>query len=339
MWNRLTFLIAFTLIALTTFSKGKKDFTAVFYNVENLFDTINDPDKLDDDFTPEGELKYNSERYVQKLDKLSKVLASINKENLPEIIGLCEIENRSVLNDLIKTDNLKKGKYGIVQFESPDKRGIDCALLYRKGQFRILKQDTIGIHFTWDKEFKTRDILYVQGLAGKKDTLNVFVNHWPSRRGGEEVSEKNRIFVAEQLKLAINTLQEKNPEAKIIIMGDFNDEPKNKSVTEALGAGNCKNTSDPKALYNFMYDIQEQGLGSYNYRGNWNMLDNLIVSNSLFTSKKGLSTKHDAGKIFTEEWICFKNKNGVLIPNRTYAGPKYLGGYSDHFPVFFHMEY
>ncbi|BAX81262.1 endonuclease/exonuclease/phosphatase family protein [Labilibaculum antarcticum] len=333
-------LLFFLMVALIAFScsQEKKEYTIAFYNVENLFDTINDPDTRDDDFTPEGKLEYTAERYQKKLTNLSSVLSSINKNSFPAIIGLCEIENRSVLDALIGQDKLKDAEYGIAHTDSPDARGIDCALLYKKNEFKYLNHNTIGIHFPNEPNFKTRDILYVQGILGAADTLNIFVNHWPSRIGGMEKSEKNRVFVAEQLKLAVNKLQEKNPKAKIIIMGDFNDEPNNKSAEEALAATNNTNTSNPKALYNLMYDLKLEGKGTYNYKGNWNMLDNLIVSNSLISNTDGIHTNHKSGRIFTEEWICYKNPDGLSLPSRSYAGPRYFGGYSDHFPVYFQLS-
>jgi predicted extracellular nuclease len=334
-------LLLVLTVALLAFScsQEKKEYSIAFYNVENLFDTLNDPNTWDDDFTPDGKLEYTKKRYENKLTHLSEVLSSINKNELPAIIGLCEIENRSVLEDLIDQEKLKKGKYGIVQTDSPDARGIDCALLYQKSAFKPLNQNFIGIHFPSEPNFKTRDILHVQGVLAAKDTLDIFVNHWPSRRGGMEESEKYRVFVAEQLKMALTQVQKKNPDAKIIIMGDFNDEPTNKSAEEILGATNKKDSSNPEELYNLMYDLKMDGKGSYNYQGNWNMLDNLIVSNSLLTNTKGLHTNHDAGKIFTEEWFCYQNPNGIYVPSRSYSGPKYYGGYSDHFPVYFQIGY
>ena len=335
MLKKALLLLVATLLCLSAFSKGKKELTVVFYNVENLFDTINQPDKRDGDFTPQGKLNWDTKRYHDKVSKLSYVLSSINKEVLPGIIGLCEVENRNVIEDLIDQERLKKGKYKIVHDESPDKRGIDCALIYRKDEFKYLKHKTINIEFPWDKEYKTRDILYVQGLVGKKDTLNIFVNHWPSRRGGQEKSEPNRIYVAMQLKKAIDNIQEENPFAKIIIMGDFNDEPTDKAIIETLNADNNKNTTNPMGLYNLMYDIQANGEGSYNYKDDWNMLDNLIVSNSLLGDAKGFKTKHNAGNIYRNKHICFKNNKGIYTPSRTYGGPRYYGGFSDHFPVYF----
>jgi predicted extracellular nuclease len=338
MLKKALLLFAAIIICLSSFSKGKKELTVVFYNVENLFDTINHPDKRDGDFTPLGKLSWDTKRYNDKVSKLSYVLSSINKKALPGIIGLCEIENREVIEDLIDQERLKKGKYRIAHTESPDKRGIDCALIYRKDEFKYLKHETINIEFPWDKEYKTRDILYVQGLVGRKDTLNIFVNHWPSRRGGQEKSEPSRIFVAKQLKKAVDSIQAKNPFAKIIIMGDFNDEPTDKAVVETLKANNDRNTANPMGLFNLMYDLQANNEGSYSYRGDWNMLDNIIVSNSLLNESRGYQALHNAGRIYRNKHICYKNKQGANVPSRTFAGPKYYGGFSDHFPVYFKLK-
>lgn len=336
MLKKLFFLVPLALFIYSC-NVEKKEYTVAFYNVENLFDTINDPIKWDDDFTPKGKLKFTAERYSKKLEKLSSVLSAIDTLNLPSIIGLCEVENRTVLEDLISQDNLKSGNYAIAHSESPDKRGIDCALLYKKDDFQYLNHEVINIQFPWEPDYKTRDILNVTGIMGT-DTLHIFVNHWPSRRGGQKKSEKNRVFVAKQLKKAVNKIQSKNEHAKIIIMGDFNDEPNNVSVTNTLLATNNKESKKASDLYNLMYDLQANGKGSYNYRGNWNMLDNLIISKELIYASNGLKTNYSAGKIFTEHWICYKTKNGEYAPNRTYVGPKYYGGYSDHFPVYFKLK-
>ncbi|WP_282126230.1 endonuclease/exonuclease/phosphatase family protein [Marinifilum flexuosum] len=336
MFRKLLLLISVAFV-IASCNQQTKDYTVAFYNVENLFDTINHPEKWDDDFTPEGKLKFNGERYQDKLEKLAQVLSSMDTLRLPSIIGLCEIENKKVIEDLCKQETLIEGNYGIAHSESPDKRGIDCALIYKKEDFKYLKHEAIYIQFPWEPNYKTRDILYVEGIIGT-DTVHIFVNHWPSRRGGLEKSEKNRVFVAEQLKSAVDGIQTKNPTAKIIIMGDFNDEPTNKSVSQTLNAGNNQNSSNPSYLYNLVYNMDAKGEGTYNYRGNWNMLDNLIVSNSLLNDKNGLHTSFDAGKIFKEEWICYKNKKGILVPSRTYGGLNYYGGYSDHFPVYFKIS-
>ncbi len=326
-------LFFIVIILLSACDKPQKKFTVAFYNVENLFDTINTPKKHDDEFTPTGWLQYTSKRYQKKLKNISKVIAAIDSVYLPTLVGLCEIENRGVLIDLVNQPALKQGDYDIVHIESPDRRGIDCALLYQKQHFKFLEKTAIGINFPNDPEHKTRDILYVKGIL-KTDTMHIFINHWPSRIGGQERSEPSRVFVAQQLRKAVTAIQNKNSRANVIIMGDFNDEPINIAVTQTLQSGN-KKTDDTKYLYNLTYDLKLQNKGSYNYKGRWNMLDNIIVSNELILDKKSLHTYHNSCSVFQPKWICFRKRNNKYVPNRTYAGREYYGGYSDHFPVYF----
>jgi len=314
---------------------AKKIITVVFYNVENLFDTLNQQGERDGEFTPTGKNKWTSERYNKKVNDIAHVLADVNKNELPEIIGLCEIENKAVLNDLVKTPALKAGKYEIAQFESPDYRGIDCALLYRPDEFKLLAKSPVRVTFSDEPEFTTRDILYVKGELPNHEELHIFVNHWPSRIDGLEKSQPKRLEAARILKHKIDSVLLKNPSANILVMGDMNDEPSNRSLNEVLGA---KIPGTPNArLVNLMYPIHQKKLGSYNYRGNWNMLDNMIVSTSLL-DKKGFCCVDQQGFVFSEKWMQNIDKNGVMYPNRTYGGPNYYGGVSDHFPVFIKLS-
>jgi predicted extracellular nuclease len=339
-----------TLILLFLFSaiasgqkatfKPKKSFTVVFYNVENLFDTINDPLTQDDEFTPDSEKNWNTERYRKKLEDISKVLSSINNKELPEIIGLCEIENRKVLQDLIKTGKLKKEEYGIVHEESPDIRGIDVALLYRKDEFDYISHKRIPVIFRFDSTLKTRDILYVKGKTTGSDIFHIFVNHWSSRTESQQQTERKRIFSAVTLRKSVDSIFNFEPEAKIIIIGDFNDEPTNMSLFSILNATNKQKNAGPRDLYNLMYDKHNfENSGTYSYKGNWNMLDNLIVSKSLITDKKNYHIDYNGGKIYRESWIMYDNpKIGELTPNKTYAGNIYFGGVSDHLPVYMVLQ-
>ena len=313
----------------------RKNMTVVFYNVENLFDTENEPGKSDGEFTPEGEKKWDQQRYGKKLADIAKVLTSVNETELPEIIGLCEVENRSVLEDLIETGKLASREYKIVHHESPDFRGIDCALLYRPDEFKVLHHQPIKISFKNEPDYKTRDILYVKGRTVNREKLHIFVNHWPSRIGGTEKSEPNRVQVATILKEKIDSISQTSSNAKIIVMGDMNDEPDNKSLQQILGAK--KPAEETAQLRNLMFPADENGEGSYNYRGNWNMLDNLVVSKNLL-DEKGFQVTNKQGYIFQKEWMEYKNRNGGVSPNRTYGGPNYYGGISDHFPVYFKLQ-
>ena len=312
-----------------------RNMTVAFYNVENLFDMQNEPGKQDGEFTPQGNKKWTMARYQTKLQDVSKVISSINEGDLPEIVGLAEVENEKVLNDLIQTGLLAKGKYAVVHQESPDFRGIDCALIYRQEEFKVLKHMAIPVHFEEDPNYKTRDILYVKGKAPDREVFHIFVNHWPSRIGGLEKTEPNRVEVARILKSKIDSVLKDDPKANIIVMGDMNDEPANKSVNEILNAQNPEEGSS--TLVNLMYPADMEGKGTYYYRGEWNMLDNLIVSQSLLDNK-GFRCAEKKGFIYHETWMEYKNRDGVATPNRTYGGPNYYGGVSDHFPVYFRLR-
>lgn len=309
----------------------KRNLTVVFYNVENLFDTANNQGARDGEFTPTGANKWTTERYVKKLNDVGRVLSSINKNELPEIIGLCEIENRNVLNDLLKTKSLRTGKYEVVHFESPDYRGIDCAFIFRPDEFKLISKKPVHVSFSDDREYSTRDILYVKGETLNKETWHIFVNHWPSRTSGLLQTEKKRVATAEILKTKTDSIQKVNSKANILIMGDMNDEPSNKSLNQVLGAKNPEMGVAP--LMNLMFPLHLQKKGSYNYRGTWNMLDNIIVSDDLLDDK-GFRCIDRQGFVFREPWMEYKADNGTVSPNRTYGGPDYYGGVSDHFPVF-----
>ena len=313
----------------------KNQLTVVFYNTENLFDTTNNKGARDGEFTPEGKYNWTVTRYGKKLNDIARVLASVNKSELPEIIGLCEIENRNVVNNLIKTNALKNGGYKVVHFESPDYRGIDCALLYRPDEFTVTESRPVRVRFTDDPEYKTRDILYVKGKTLNSKTLHLFVNHWPSRAGGEKETEKKRIAAARILKSKTDSIFGTDSNAHIIIAGDLNDEPSDLSLNMVLGA---KKPGDKNALLlNMMFPEHLAGKGSYNYRGKWNLLDNIVVSKSL-NDGKGIDCIGGKGYIYSEKWMQTVNGSGTKIPFGTYSGSKYTGGISDHFPVYIRLS-
>jgi len=309
----------------------KKDLVAMFYNVENLFDTIDNPLKSDEEYTPGSNKKWNSEKYYTKIDRIAEVVESVPGK-LPVLIGLAEVENEQVLLDLIARKRLRKGKYRIVHFESPDVRGIDVALLYHKRFMKILNKRKIANIFPGNEAYPSRDILYVKGLTKKKDTLHIMVNHWNSRRGGQEKSEGKRVYAANIVRNVVDSIQNIDTNAKVLIMGDFNDEPSNKSLQEILLAK--KEVMNSMHLLNLMYPIKELGLGTYAYRGKWNMLDNIIVSKSLQNDQQGIHLKENKGFVYNPEFVCYKNREGKFFPSRTFSGKKYYAGYSDHFPVF-----
>ncbi len=317
---------------------SNNSFVVMSYNVENLFDTINDPDKDDDDFLPLGKQKWTKERFSHKLKQLSKVIATLNSKNLPSIIGLYEIENKAVVEALAATGSLQKGKYEVVQYESPDKRGIDVAMMYRKNKFTVLSSNAIYVRLPEEPPYPTRDILYTKGLVGKSDTLHLFFNHWPSRRGGAGESEINRIATAALLRNSVDSLFNILPEARIIIMGDFNDYPDNFSITKTLGADTIPLLYKKSGLFNLTYGYEKNNEGTYNFKGDWGMLDQFIVSYGLLKAQKSLHLNINSARILKEQWMLYTNKeNNESKPNSTFGGEKYFGGYSDHLPIFMEL--
>jgi predicted extracellular nuclease len=332
-------LIILSIIFFTSCAPWKnatyRSMTVAFYNVENLFDLENDPYKNDDEFTPASEKQWDSVKYKKKLVDVSRVISGINEGDLPEIVGLCEVENEQVVGDLVRTGLLAKGKYEVVHFESRDFRGIDCALIYRPEEFKVIDHYAIPVRFKDDPDYVTRDILYVKGRTRNREEFHIFVNHWPSRIGGVAQTEPKRIAVARILKGKIDSVRTASSKAQIIVMGDMNDDPDNKSLMEVL---NAQPPSTPGAqLVNLMFPDFKNGKGTYTYRGNWNMLDNLIVSPGLLDDK-GFRCVEEKGHIFREDWMEYKNRDGEISPNRTYGGPNYYGGVSDHFPVYFRLR-
>lgn len=312
-------------------AKGEREAMLVFYNVENLFDTINDPLINDDEFTPESEKNWNSERYESKLQKLAEVIAGIDDDGFPALVGLCEVENEAVLRDLVSRPELKKGKYDIAHSDSPDERGIDVALLYSSKVFTPISHYYLTVPMP-EGERPTRDILHVRGTLKKGPEIHVFVNHWPSRYGGAEESEHKRIAAAEVLRRAITNILTVNPEAYIICMGDFNDYPENKSLRHILKSEIREDA--PIDMVNLMDGMKETKRGSYNYRGDWDFLDQIVVSHTLADTQQVYVKPDVTGPYHKPEMLYIDEKYGDEKPNRTYGGPTYYGGYSDHLPVY-----
>ncbi|MCL7764331.1 endonuclease/exonuclease/phosphatase family protein [Polaribacter sp. Z014] len=319
-----------SMLSFFSSSKRSKDILTVgFYNVENLFDTVNDPKTFDDDFTMNGKNHWNNKRYRDKIKKLGSVISQLGAEksyNVPAIVGLVEVENAKVVKDLVNSKYLKKYHYGFVHYNSPDERGIDVALLYNKQIFELIDSEHFPLYLEDEKGERdyTRDILVVSGnLNG--ELVHILVNHWPSRSEGVEVSEPKRIAAAKLARVIIEGIQANNFDAKIIIMGDFNDDPTNKSVKEFLM------TDD---LFNPMEKILDRdSVGSLTYEGKWNLFDQIIITKNFLDKKEGrLYFKH--AEVFNKKWLkIFKGKLKGS-PFRTYIGPWYQGGFSDHFPVY-----
>ena len=347
MMNKITIIVLVSILFFLNCASNaqfnkyepEKTVTFVFYNVENLFDTLDDPKIMDDEFTPHGFKQWTTERYHKKLNNLSEAIHLINVNELPEFIGVCEVENKQVLYDLTQTDILKKKKYEVVHHDSNDGRGIDVGLLYRTDEFKVNHSELIPIEIIKGfSKYPPREILYVNGKLSEDDELHIFVNHWKSRRGGDKQSEPVRIASAKTLKKKVDEIFSKDSKAKIIICGDLNDEPENKSVSEVLGARKSLSEIKSTGLFNLMYmkSINEQG--SYSYSGDWKMLDNLIVSKSMTENSRGYRVSADGGEVLSDKKILYYNtKADDFVPSKTYGGKNYYGGYSDHLPVYFMM--
>ncbi len=306
-------------------SASKQNIFTVFYNVENLFDTINNPNTNDDEFLPNSEKKWNSSKYFHKINQLARVFSSLSKDknsnNMPDIIGLCEVENKQVINDLLKTPTFSNHNYKIIHQDSPDSRGIDCALLYND-KIQLLNYDFIFIDNPNVKR-ATRDILHAK-LKISDMIFNVFVNHWPSRWGGQKETNHKRVFTAKILRNYININVTKNDYT--LIMGDFNDYPKNESLSKILIEDD---------LVNLMSTDFVLGNGSYNYNSLWNWLDQIIISNNFFQPNVKLKSVGS----YQKEYMLYTNKKGEIRPSRTFGGNNWYGGFSDHLPVYFQFSF
>jgi predicted extracellular nuclease len=325
-------LLLFALIHWMQVSGQKNIRSIAFYNVENLYDTINDPAVDDEEFLPQGKNAWTSERYQRKLNNLARVIDSLGGG--PALLGLCEVENEGVLNDLIQHRLLIGKGYGIVHRNSPDKRGIDVALLYRKADFSPEAVSSLTVKLPGDSAYPTRDILLVSGkLLG--NPMHIFVNHWPSRRGGEQESAGKRMAAAMVAGKAVDSLLKNNRNACIVLVGDFNDQPGDASLLTGLRAEGPSGKSD---LLNLSAALAEKGEGTHSYKEAWNMLDNLIVSRSMAGKTKGLALVPGSAEIYRPVWLQDKYSRHAGAPYRTFAGSKFIGGYSDHFPVFFKLS-
>lgn len=306
--------------------------TVAFYNVENFFDTVDAALKNDNDFTPKGKLVWNYRRYYKKLKKISYVISQIGKDcssNLPVLVGLVEVENTKVLNDLVNHKNLINYGYRYIHFDSKDSRGIDVALLFRDTFFEPVNSKSYPLDFTNEENEieHSRAILLVSGFLNG-ELIHVIVNHWPSRREGAEETAYKRIKAAKLVTEIIDEVKVDDPRAKFIIMGDFNDNPTSKSIEEHL-------VSDD--FFNPMKSLYEKGLGTLTFKKQWFLFDQIIVSKNLLDkdSSKNYFLK---ASVFNKKWLqVFKGKYKGS-PHRTYVGPWYKGGFSDHFPVYINLN-
>jgi len=298
----------------------------MFYNVENLFDILDDPVTDDEEFLPSGLRRWNYNRYNKKINSIYKVIIAAGEWEPPAVVALCEIENRGVLEDLAFGTNLSKFNYRIIHEDSPDQRGIDVCLIYREEIMDVIDYQYIN-PFPDSSGFRTRSILYVRMLAAD-DTLHMIVNHWPSRRGGVLAAEDERIRIAETLRSLIDSLASSQTDPRIIIMGDFNSAPDDQ-VMSVITEG----TREKGAMINLSAMLPDNS-GTYRYHGVWETIDQVLVSEALIKCSRGLYTGKGLLKIFRPDFLLKKdNQYPGLSPYSTYSGYRYQGGFSDHLPV------
>lgn len=313
-------LLISLLLTVSLSSEASDTLRVMFWNVENYFDTRDDPNTMDEAFTPEGENRWTARRMNAKRNAIAKVIISTKSvlNDYPMLVGLAEVENRWVLSQLVSQTTLSKLGYDVIHRDSPDSRGIDVALIFRKDLFEPIKVRSIRVPMP-EAGHTTRDILYVKGIVmSSSDTLHLYVNHWPSKLGGEKASLPSRMSAANTLRRDIDSLiifTQGIP--KIIIMGDFNDTPDSKPISVLLG----------DHLFNLATPLHEKGEGSLKYQGLWEAIDQFIVSSPL---------KDGEMMIFSPDFLLEEDKtfNGKK-PKRTYYGPMYRGGISDHLPILF----
>jgi predicted extracellular nuclease len=316
--------------------RGNASVRAMFYNLENLFDIYDDTLKNDESFLPEGDHHWGSYKYYQKSNNLGKVILAVGGWEGVEIVGLCEVENLKVLKDLTGKTVLKNTQYKIIHKESPDKRGIDVALLYRSDKISVDTVQYVKV-FLGDGQRPTRDILYATLRTANNAKLHVFVNHWPSRYGGQMKSDPKRKMAARVVRGYVDSIMAAEPLANILLMGDFNDEPENESIHDVLLARSDSTFKDTTELYNLMSPIHGNH-GSHKYQGAWGVLDQFMVTKSLFQGQNNLKII-DGPLIFRAPFLMTKEtKFPGMKPYRTYVGFKYSGGYSDHLPIYVDLQ-
>ena len=337
---RFTFFLLF-LLFLTRFSVSQRPVKSgliAFYNLENLFDTIDTPDVIDEEFTPLGSYKWTGKRYHEKLDNMALAISRIGEEDGwkggPAILGVAEIENRNVLEDLVSHPLLKESNYQIVHYDSPDLRGVDVALLYRPRFFRINSSSSpeLVIYNEKGERVFTRDQLVVSGMFDG-DLLHFIVCHWPSRSSGEMTTRPRRIAAATLTRHLVDSLTTMDPDSKVFVMGDLNDDPSDESLTRFLKAGPDPEQLKNGAMFNTMYPLFKKGVGSLNYRDGLNLFDQIIVTKPL-TGNDLSSWKLKIARVFNSSFLMQKDGQYKGYPLRSFAGNVWQGGFSDHFPVY-----
>lgn len=325
--------IAMTMGASAQEKKKYQVFGVAFYNLENLFDTINNNGKYDLEFSPQGDRKWDGAKYWSKLKNMSYSISQMTTKTTPmgpALIGCSEIENRTVLDDLVKQDAVKAWNLQVIHHDSPDLRGVDVGLLYNPRFFQPINVTNHRLVVPQLPKFKTRDQMCVVGLLGGC-RVGVIVNHWPSRRGGSSESSYLREAAASLCASIADSLLKIDPDMGIIIMGDLNDDPGDRSCAVTLGAKKKADEVKQGGFYNPFWSLLDKGIGSYIYRGSWDLFDQIIINYNLLHGLNGLTFMR--GEVLNKEFLKQQSGQYKGYPLRTFSSGVWSNGYSDHFPT------
>ncbi len=331
---------AFLIFTVQIHAQNRPDnFSVLFYNAENLFDTRDDPVTIDEEFTPGGDRRWTYSKLKDKLLNISKVILNASGWEPPQLIALCEVENRNVLEKLLNDTPLQAFPYNIIHKESPDERGIDVAFLYNEDDFYPLNYQYYPLKNEQDSVEETREILYVSGILNETDTLHFFVNHWPSRYGGLMETQSLRNLAAQTLRNLYDTLQQNLSNPKVVIVGDFNDQPQDESIARVLITRGAEEKFGFTDIVNLSEKWTNEEIGTIKYRSQWSVFDQVMVSGSLLLEDKGFITDSQMAQIVKLPFLLEKDERyGGIKTNRTFIGYRYNGGFSDHLPVLLRLK-
>lgn len=312
-----------------------------FYNLENLFDTIDDPTINDEEYLPEGGMHWTGYKYVNKVKNMAYALSQLGTDIDPRgaaVIGVSEIENRGVLEDVVADPVWGGRRMGIVHYDGPDRRGVDVGLLYNPELFTVVHTASHRLNYEANPNFRTRDQLVVSGyLTEMGEKIHIIVNHWPSRYGGEVASRPLRAAAAGLTKHIADSIYQREPHAKIIIMGDLNDDPYNVPCAEVLGAKRTREEVGEYGFFNTMWQMLDRGIGSLYYGGSWNLFDQIIISEPLLNADRTKELSYWKAQVFNKEFLTIQEGKDKGTPKRTHKSGVWLNGYSDHYPTMIYL--
>jgi predicted extracellular nuclease len=319
-------------------ARAQEQVAVAFYNLENFFNPEDNPETNDEDFTPQGNHRYTEEIFRQKTDNMARVLSQLGTSLVPQgaaLIGVCEIEDDRVLQSLISHPDLSGRRYRFIRFDGPDKRGVNVGLLYQSKLFKVLQAKSVPVDLRPAGGGYTRDVLWVTGML-QQDTLDVLVNHWPSRSGGEAASAPKRAIAAETVRNLVSEIRSKRPNAAIIVMGDLNDDPVSTSVARVLGATGDKKRAKGDHLYNPWLSFYEQGYGTLCHADHWNLFDQILLSGNLIDINN--AWVFSGAEVFSRDFLKTKFGKYRGYPHRSFNGNRWINGYSDHFPTIIYLK-